>query len=81
HWGASSRQRSEWSLRQLYRSKRRYFAKHAGRRAEQMLRVGLFLRFAAHMVRSIARCPLDAPQARQSIAQDRLLMRDLWSAP
>ncbi|HQY93987.1 glycosyltransferase family 2 protein [Caldilinea sp.] len=81
HWGASSRQRSEWSLRQLYRSKRRYFAKHAGVRAERMLRVGLFFRFAARMALTIARCLFNRPYASQSVTRYWLLMRDLGSAP
>jgi len=46
HWGGSSRKRADWALRQLYRSKRLYFAKHAGSSAEIVLRLGLALRFA-----------------------------------
>lgn len=73
HWGASSSQRSEWSLRQLYRSKRLYFAKHYGAAAETMLRVGLIGRFTLKWLVGAAKYPFN----RQSSSHQRTLYRRL----
>lgn len=74
HWGASSRQRSEWSLRQLYRSKRRYVAKHHGVNAEWALRMGLASRFFVKMVIAWATFPVRrAEAARQAHLYQRLI--------
>jgi N-acetylglucosaminyl-diphospho-decaprenol L-rhamnosyltransferase len=80
HWGASSRQRSEWALRQLYRSKRRYFAKHSGPRAERLLRLGLALRFAAKIGVACASFPVRRNVALQQIRLNARLIQDMWSA-
>ena len=80
HWGASSRQRSEWALRQLYRSKRRYFAKHHGTNAERVLRLGLALRFAAKIAVALASYPVRRVEgARQAHLYYRLI-QDMGSA-
>lgn len=77
HWGASSSQRSEWSLRQLYRSKRLYFAKHHGASAEGVLRVGLLGRFALKWLVGAVKFPLDRQSSRRQMALYRVLSRDM----
>lgn len=80
HWGASSRQRSEWALRQLYRSKRRYFAKHHGARTEQILRLGLACRFAAKIGLVLASYPLRRAEALRQARLYGRLFHDMRSA-
>lgn len=77
HWGASSSQRSEWSLRQLYRSKRFYFAKHQGAAAEAVLRLGLMVRFALKWLMGAARYLYDKPAATRQMALYQRLMQDI----
>lgn len=77
HWGASSSQRSEWSLRQLYRSKRLYSAKHQGATAETVLRFGFAVRFAIKWVIGAIRYLLGQPNAYRQMARYRLLMHDM----
>jgi len=52
-WGASSAQRPEWAMRQLYRGKRLYFAKHASPAAESLVRLAFLVRFGGK--RTVAR--------------------------
>lgn len=77
HWGASSSQRSEWSLRQLYRSKRLYFTKHEGAVAEAVLRLGLTVRFALKWLMGTAKWLHDKPAATCQMALYRRLMQDM----
>jgi len=77
HWGASSRQRSEWSLHQLYRGKRRYFTKHYGINAERFLRLGVSLRFVAKIGAALVTCPKYRTNAVQQIALYRRLIQDM----
>lgn len=77
HWGASSSQRSEWSLRQLYRSKRLYFAKHQGAAAEAVLRLGLTVRFALKWLMGAAKHLYNKPAATRQMALYRRLMQDM----
>lgn len=77
HWGASSSQRSEWALRQLYRSKRLYFAKHHGRASETVLRIGLAGRFILQSALAAARYPVARQAASRQIALYRLLSQDM----
>lgn len=79
HWGASSRQRGEWALRQLYRSKRRYFVKHYGTRVERVLCLGLILRFAAKMGVALVLYPVSRGKAAQQARLYFRLMQDTWS--
>ena len=64
-WGASSRQKSEWSLRQLYTSKRQYYAKHHGRMAETALRAGLIARFTLRIAWALSTYPLHCERSAQ----------------
>jgi hypothetical protein len=77
HWGASSRQRSEWALRQLYRSKRRYFAKHDGATAERILRLGLALRFAVKIAVALVTYPFRRGEAARQARQYYCLIQDM----
>ncbi|MEI2689505.1 MAG: glycosyltransferase family 2 protein [Anaerolineae bacterium] len=77
YWGASSGQRSEWSLRQLYRSKRLYFAKHQGAAAEAVLRLGLTMRFALKWLIGAARRLYDKPAATRQMAVYQRLIQDM----
>lgn len=77
HWGASSSQRSEWSLRQLYRSKRLYFAKHQGVAVEVVLRLGLTVRFALKWLMGAARHLYDKPAATHQMAVYQRLIQDM----
>lgn len=77
HWGASSGQRSTWALRQLYRSKRRYFAKHDGPRMERVLRVGLALRFAAKVGIALASYPVCRSEAIEQARLYSCLIHDM----
>lgn len=78
HWGASSRQRSEWAIRQLYRSKRRYFAKHYGALAERILCLGLALRFSVKAAVALALYPLRPRKAAQQLRLYFRLIQDTW---
>lgn len=80
HWGASSRQRSEWALRQLYRSKRRYFAKHHGVYAEWILRLGLTLRFVAKIAVTLAAFPAHRAEAARQARLYHHLIQDMRAA-
>lgn len=79
HWGASSSQRSEWAMRQLYRSKRLYFAKHDGPNAESLLRIGLSLRFAAKATLAATTLPFRREPARKQLNLYRRLLADMQS--
>jgi N-acetylglucosaminyl-diphospho-decaprenol L-rhamnosyltransferase len=80
HWGGSSRQRNEWAMRRLYRSKRRYFAKHHGTKAERILRLGLGLRFAIKLAFSLASYPMRPDRASRQTNLYRRLISDMRSA-
>lgn len=75
HWGASSSQKSDWSLRQLYNSKRVYFAKHYGRAAESGLRLGLMVRFMLKWLLAFITFPLQPERSRQQARSQAKLMR------
>lgn len=77
HWGASSNQRSEWSLRQLYRSKRLYFVKHQGVAADAALRLGLIVRFALKWAMGTANYLYDKPYAARQMSLYQRLMQDM----
>lgn len=79
HWGASSRQRSEWSLRQLYRSKRRYFVKHNGVLTERVLRFGLSLRFATKLAVALILYPLHTTTMQQQVRLNSRLLKDMFN--
>lgn len=65
HWGGSSKMRSEWAERQLYRSKRLYYRKHNGSLGEWVLRCGLSARFLGKVLASYFRLG-NAPPARHT---------------
>jgi GT2 family glycosyltransferase len=77
HWGASSGQRSEWSLMQLYRSKRLYYAKHHGPSAERILCAGLALRFGAKLLANLAIYPWCKSASAKRIALERKLVKQV----
>ncbi|HSH04652.1 MAG TPA: glycosyltransferase family 2 protein [Anaerolineae bacterium] len=80
HWGASSKMRNEWALKQLYKSKRIYFAKHYGSGTELILRLGLLTRFTAKAIINNFRHYL----LRQSSINASLqwqLIRDMLKSP
>lgn len=76
HWGASSRRRSEWAEVQLYRSKRQYYLKHHGPKAEMALRLGFAVRFAIKLVLLcvVSRFRTDG---RSAVVQQERLLREL----
>jgi GT2 family glycosyltransferase len=76
-WGASSHQASEWSLRQLYNSKRVYFAKHYGPAAEGVLRIGLMLRFALKWISALMTYPVHHDQSKQQVKLYAGLIRSM----
>lgn len=65
HWGGSSKMRSEWAERQLYRSKRIYYRKHNGPLGEWILRGGLSARFLGKILASYFRLG-DDPSIRRA---------------
>jgi GT2 family glycosyltransferase len=77
HWGASSGQRSEWAMSQLYRSKRLYYAKHYGILVEMVLRLGLTARFSAKALLVLAAYPIRRNAARQEMKLQQKLMREM----
>jgi hypothetical protein len=77
HWGASSRQSSDWSITQLYRSKRLYFFKHYGRNAEKMLRSGLCVRFAVKYGLAALAYPIRTPASQATMRRCRILIREM----
>jgi GT2 family glycosyltransferase len=77
HWGASSRQSSDWSISQLYRSKRLYFIKHYGRNAEKVLRGGLCVRFAVKYGLAVLAYPMQAPASQATMRRCRILIREM----
>ena len=76
-WGASSHQASEWSLRQLYNSKRVYFAKHYGPAAEGVLRVGLTLRLMLKWLAALSVYPVHRNQSKQQVKLYAGLIRSM----
>lgn len=80
HWAGSSKMRSEWALRQLYRSKRLYVAKHFGRRHEAILRIGVFLRLTTKMILAYLSRPILGGEACREYQRYRSVLRDLRQA-
>jgi len=74
HWGASSRKRSAWALRQLVIGKRLYFRKHHGPGAERQLRIGLGAGAVARAVISSALALVDRRRASALLAQQRVVL-------
>ena len=77
HWGASSRQSSDWSISQLYRSKRLYYHKHYGQSAEWLLRCGLYVRFAVKYGLALLAYPIRTPASQSKMRRCRILMREM----
>lgn len=78
HWGASSSKRRLWSVRELYKGKRKYYRKHHGALAEYILRAGLIAKFllkGALLVvtpRSQTRRPIEEAQIVRTVLSDLL---------
>lgn len=79
YWGASSRQKSEWSIQQLYASKRQYYLKHYGQTAEWFLRAGLTVRFALKWMLAVLSYPIRSDQARCQAKLEWNLARTMLS--
>ncbi len=77
HWGASSRQRSDWSLSQLYRSKRLYYAKHYGRGSALLLQAGLIMRFGLKLLWAIGSYLLRRVAATEQMRCQRRLIAEM----
>jgi N-acetylglucosaminyl-diphospho-decaprenol L-rhamnosyltransferase len=81
HWGGSSRKRSFWATRQLYRSKRLYFEKHYGVPIRKKLDAGLTVRFTSKLLlgklfKWVTHRPVDEQQDLQ-----QALLKDLRYEP
>jgi len=76
HGGASSNQRSNWAISQLFKSKRLYFRKYSGTGAERLLRIGLSLRFLAKVIIASLNYLINPVRAKEQIRRYSLLLQD-----
>jgi GT2 family glycosyltransferase len=77
HWGASSSQRSNWAISQLFQNKRLYFLKHFGTGTERLLRIGLSFRFLIKVLIASLVYLINPVRAREQIRRYSLLLQDM----